>query len=212
MSDQREATPPPDGLYLYAVCRSRSRRDKDGPGSDGLIRVRFRDLEALVRPVPYAVPDMGDASLVEHQRVVEIMMRRRTVLPAPLGMVFQGRRAVLRFIEDQYIALDEGLAFLDDTWEMRLHILGEKDEPQLRDEAARLYSELRNLARAAIPLPLDEGRLLSAAFLVERTEWIQFVEQAEDAAVANGLIFDLTGPWPPYDFVNVRFEPGQPVR
>jgi hypothetical protein len=212
MTDATEPTPAPDGLYLYAVCRSRSRQEKDGSGADALIRVRFRDLEALVRPVPYAVPDLGDARLSEHQRVVETMMRRRTVLPAPLGLVFRGRRAVLQFIEDQYIALDEGLAFLDGAWEMRLHILGASDEPQLRDEAARLYSELRNLARAAIPLPAEEGRLLSAAFLVDRSEWILFLEQAEDVAVANGLIFDLTGPWPPYDFVNVRFEPGQAVR
>jgi hypothetical protein len=212
MTAEREPAPTPDGLYLYAISRSRSRLEKDGAGRDALVRVRFRDLEALVRPVPYAIPDMGDASLVEHQRVVEAAMRTRTVLPAPVGMVFQGRRDVLRFIEDQYTVLDEGLAFLDDGWELRLHILGDSDQPQLRDEAAGLYAELRHLARAAIPLPVDEGRLLSAAFLVDRTEWIQFIERAEDVAVAHDLVFDLTGPWPPYDFVSVRLEPGPHAR
>lgn len=199
----------PDGLYLYAVARSRNRRGRDTSGADALIRVRFRDLEAVVRPTTYAVPDVDDAGVVEHQRVVERIMRRASVLPAPFGIVFLGRRAVLRFIEDQYIALDEGLDFLDGGWEMRLHVLGDPDVPQLRAEAAQLYTDLRQAARAAIPLRTDEGRLLSAAFLVDRTEWIRFAEQVEDLDSAHpDLTFDLTGPWPPYDFVNVRFEPG----
>lgn len=199
----------PDGLYLYAVARSRSRRTREPSGRDALIRVRYRDLEALVRPTMYAVPEADDAGVVDHQRVVEGIMRKGTVLPAPFGIVFQGRRAVLRFIEDQYIALDEGLDFLDGAWEMRLHVLGDPDAPQLRAEAAQLYTDLRQMARAAIPLRADEGRLLSAAFLVDRTEWIRFADQVEDLDAAHpDLVFDLTGPWPPYDFVNVRFEPG----
>jgi hypothetical protein len=200
-----EARPAPDGLYLYAVTRSRNRRARDRAGEDGITRVRFRDLEAVVRPVEYAVPAMGEARLGEHQRTVERLMRRATVLPAPFGIVFQGRRAVLRFLEDQYIVLEEGLAFLDGHWEMRLHILGDEGVDRLRTEASRLYSDLRMLARAALPLPAGEGRLLSAAFLVERAEWIRFVEETDDLAQAHpDLVFDVTGPWPPYDFVRIQ--------
>jgi hypothetical protein len=127
------------------------------------------------------------------------------VLPAPFGIVFQGRRAVLRFLEDQYMVLEEGLAFLDGHWEMRLHILGDEGVDRLRTEASRLYSELRVLARAALPLPAGEGRLLSAAFLVERAEWIRFVEETDDLGQAHPeLVFDVTGPWPPYDFVRIQ--------
>jgi hypothetical protein len=200
-----EARPAPDGLYLYAVTRSRSRRARDRAGEDGITRVRYRDLEAVVRPVEYAVPPMDDAGLGQHQRTVERLMRRATVLPAPFGIVFQGRRAVLRFLEDQYMVLEEGLAFLDGHWEMRLHILGDEGVDRLRTEASRLYSELRVLARAALPLPAGEGRLLSAAFLVERAEWIRFVEETDDLGQAHPeLVFDVTGPWPPYDFVRIQ--------
>jgi hypothetical protein len=55
-----------------------------------------------------------------------------------------------------------------------------------------------------VPFATAGTRLLSAAFLVERTAWIEFVDRAEDLASAHGEItFDITGPWPPYDFVRI---------
>jgi hypothetical protein len=69
----------------------------------------------------------------------------------------------------------------------------------------RLYSELRRYARAAIPLQVTPGRILSAAFLVPRAGWIEFVERSDDMGLSHPeLTFDLTGPWPPYDFVRLR--------
>ncbi|MFP4623453.1 MAG: GvpL/GvpF family gas vesicle protein [Gemmatimonadota bacterium] len=191
-----------DGLYLYGVIRARSWRSGAEPG---LTRVRYRDLEALVRPVPYQLPVLEDARVREHQRLVESSMRRCTILPAPYGLVFRGRRAVIRFLEDQYIVLDEGLAFLDGHWELRLHIGGDPDDGGLRELATELYSELRGFARAAIPLPGGTGRVLSAAFLVERGGWIEFIERSDDMGLEHPrLTFDVTGPWPPYDFVRVQ--------
>jgi hypothetical protein len=208
MSNEPELDVAIEGLYLFAIVRSRGRRAGVGAeaAASELTRVRYRELEALVRPVPYAVPELDQARLADHQRLVDRVMRRATVLPAPFGIVFHGRRALLRFLEDQYIVLDEGLSFLDGHWEMRLHIMGNAEVERLAATAAELYADLRRFARAAIPLPTDGGRLLSAAFLVERGGWIRFVEQADDLNRAHPeLVFDMTGPWPPYDFVKVQF-------
>jgi hypothetical protein len=111
-------------------------------------------------------------------------------------------------LQDQYLVLDEGLSFLDGQWELRLHIAaaepGEDIELELSDLAMQLYSELRRRARAAVPFAAEGRRLLSAAFLVERGAWIDFVDRAEDLAAAHSEItFDITGPWPPYDFVRI---------
>jgi hypothetical protein len=199
-----ESEEPGTGLYLYAVIRVRGRWTRAGDEGH-LTTVRFRELEALVRPVPYVVPEADQAELADHQRMVDHVMRRGTVLPAPFGIVFQGRRAVLRFLEDQYIVLEEGLSFLDGHWEMRLHMLGDTDAESLQELATELYTDLRRLARAAIPLRAEHGRVLSAAFLVERGGWVRFVEQVEDLDRAHPeLVFDLTGPWPPYDFVHFQ--------
>ena len=72
--------------------------------------------------------------------------------------------------------------------------------------AADAYAELRRHARAAVPFSPDRAHLLSAAFLVERAGWIEFVEKAEELGAAHaGLAVDVTGPWPPYDFVRLVF-------
>lgn len=194
----------PGGLYLFGIARTRSWRSA-GAEAEGLVKVRYRDLEALVRPVPYAIPRLDDESVRDHQRFVEAAMQRGTILPAPFGLVFRGRRAAIRFLEDQYIALDEGLAFLDGHWELRVHIAGDEDDVALRELTTQLYSELRRSARAAIPLAVGDGRLMSAAFLVERSTWIEFVERSDDLNLAHPeLVFDVTGPWPPYDFVRLQ--------
>ena len=202
--------PMQQAVYFYGVARAKTWR----PGrvgqveGDDVLRVRYRDLEALVRPVPYELPPVDEARVQAHQHVVESAMRRGTVLPAPYGVVFRGRRQLIRLLQDQYLVLDEGLSFFEGYWELRLHIAptaaSDDIDLDLGDLAMQLYSELRRHARAAVPFATAGTRLLSAAFLVERTAWIEFVDRAEDLASAHGEItFDITGPWPPYDFVRI---------
>ncbi len=198
----------PGGFYFYGVVRSRGWRPPGRSSErDELLRVRYRDLEALVRPVPFELPVMDEVHVQAHQRMVEGAMRRGTVLPAAYGIIFRGRRAVIRFLEDQYLALDEGLAFIDGHWELRLHVIATgpaEPGPELVDVALHCYAELRRFARAAVPFRQDGPRILSAAFLVQRSGWIEFVNRAEDLGATHPeLNFDVTGPWPPYDFVRM---------
>ncbi len=198
------------GFYLFGMVRGASRRSSQllrGLGPD-LQRVPYRDLVALVQPTAFHLPTLDTPQLVAHQRAVERVMRRGTILPAPPGVVFRGRRPLLKFMEDQYLALEEGLSFLEGHWELRVRITapaggaGEEQE-QL---AAETYAELRRHARAAVPFPPSENHVLGAAFLVEHGSWIEFVERAEDLGAAHaGLALDVTGPWPPYDFVRLVF-------
>lgn len=211
VAEPPESTKLPAGqaLYFYGVARARSWR----VGRVGLVegeevlRVRYRDIDALVRPTPYEVPPLNDVLLQAHQKVVEGVMRRGTVLPAPYGVVFRGRRQLIRMLQDQYLVLDEGLSLLDGHWELRLHILpasAAEPDPDLGDLATDLYSELRAHARAAVPFAAGERRLLSAAFLVERDSWLEFMDRAEKLSRAHEEVtFDITGPWPAYDFVHV---------
>jgi hypothetical protein len=111
-------------------------------------------------------------------------------------------------MQDQYLVLDEGLSLLDGHWELRLHVSGSppagETEDDLGDAAMNIYSELRRFARAAVTIPHDSRRLVSAAFLVDRTTWVEFVERIEsyDSRYPD-LSFDVTGPWPAYDFVRI---------
>jgi hypothetical protein len=77
--------------------------------------------------------------------------------------------------------------------------------------AREVYDALRNLARDAVSRPLtpdasraDVTLVLNGAFLVDRSRMDEF-RAAVGARIrdheSSGLVFDFTGPWPPYNFV-----------
>jgi hypothetical protein len=60
------------------------------------------------------------------------------------------------------------------------------------------------MARAAVPIPVEDARRFSAAFLVQRGRSRDFVDRLDELGDLHpSLTLDLTGPWPPYDFVRV---------
>ena len=195
------------GLNLLAVQRARNWRGRLAAraGSDGVIGVRYRDLEALVRMVSYELPELDADAVQAHQRVIETVARRSTLLPAPYGIVFQGRRPLIRMLQEQYLVIDEALSFVEGQCEIRIHwtAADENDlDEGLINTAAQIYASLRRMARAAVPFPCERPRLLSAAFLVQKTSWVEFIQRAEDLSAPHvEIALDITGPWPPYDFV-----------
>jgi hypothetical protein len=203
----REKETEPRALSLIGIQRARSwrgRRTKRDEIPDEL-RVRYRDLEALVLPAVFEVPELDTDAVQEHQKNIEMAMRRGTVLPAPYGVVFHGRRPLIRMLQEQYLVLDEALSFLEGQCEVRVHIIapdGSESDDEVMHIANQIYSDLRRSARAAVPFPREGRRLLSSAFLVEKAAWVEFIERAESLAAPHSEItLDITGPWPPYDFV-----------
>jgi hypothetical protein len=201
------ARAPSKGLYLLGVQRAKRWQGRRVSRDDieDTLRVRYRDLEALVKPMAFAAPEPEPPLLHAHSRAVEHAMRRGTILPAPFGIVFHGRRPLLRMLQEQYLVFDEALSFLDGQCEVRVHINvadgGEVDD-ELLQVATQLYSDLRRSARAAVPFPRQGKILLSSAFLVEKTSWVEFIQRAEDLASSHtDVTVDITGPWAPYDFV-----------
>jgi len=197
-----------DALYLYGIVRSRGFRAALGGGAaSGVTRIRYRELEAITRVVPFTMMTVDEAAVREHQRVVEGAMRRATVMPFPCGVVFRDRRELIRTLEEQYLVVDEALSFLEGHWEVRIHLTAGGDDeaaPEIRDLAAHVYAELRRMAHAAQPIAARDRRILSAAFLVPRSAWVEFFDRAEDLAGTDPRLgIDITGPWPAYDFVRL---------
>lgn len=77
--------------------------------------------------------------------------------------------------------------------------------------AREIYESLRAVARDAVARPLtpdanrsDVTLVLNGAFLVDRprvTEFRAAVAAHMQQQEPRGLVFDFTGPWPPYNFV-----------
>lgn len=205
----------PSGLLLHGVVSVRGHERALAKmalkGEDEL--VEHQGLAALVHTVPYRLPDWETERIRAHSRTVERAMRRCTIVPAPYGIVFRGQQEIVEFLANQHIALTEALSFLEGAFEMRLHIQTsgrrlDLSESRQADRVAEFYKTLRRRSRAAFPLPFAAPKILSAAFLVDRAEWVSFVEHADELDHQYPEFqFDLTGPWPPYDFVKISFFP-----
>jgi len=99
------------------------------------------------------------------------------------------------------------------------YLLGRREEHLLRQEALRRRDHLADRIYQQVLSRSVEGRrtrllsrratgkeqdmLLNAALLVLKSEIALLKEQIEDLAVSHtedGLSFDISGPWPPYNF------------
>ncbi len=215
----RSETPETTGLLLHGIVGVRGHKRALAKlaisNEDEL--VEHRGLAALVRVVPYRLPEWDTERIRQHSRVIERAMRRCTIVPAPYGIVFRGREEVSAFLESQHVALTEALSFVDGAFEMRLHIRPsgrrlDLSERRQADRVAEFYKTLRRRSRAAFPLGAEEPLVLSAAFLVDRGDWVSFVEHADELDHEYPEFrFDLTGPWPPYDFVKMAFFPREMI-
>ena len=202
-------------LRLYGVTLLDGHHTEQGV--DGTELLGFRDLAAVVTSGPYQQEPPPEEEIQHYQRVLEAVFNRRAVLPAPVGTVFRSRETLVRWMELHYVALSDALSFVEDRAVARVHIRRRASDADAREKdggtdlaasAAEAFRALRRRSAAAIPLKTEHlaGVVLSSAFLVERELWKEFMSVVASEQDAHGqLTFEVTGPWPPYDFVRMQF-------
>jgi hypothetical protein len=91
--------------------------------------------------------------------------------------------------------------------------LGRLVEAALEDAGNRYVADIHeSLKQVAIASrsnkPIGDRMILNAAFLVEREREKDFDERVRDVSRKYGdlLTFKYTGPWPPYNFVNIKLK------
>ncbi len=175
--------------------------------------ILVRDLAAICGRTDYRETDLSDETVTRLSDVVAAFAARGPVLPAPAGVVFRSAESVERWLELHYGKLTEALTFVENRVAARVHIsrpganAAAPTGADLDVVAAESLRILRGSAVATLPLRADRpsGIVLSAAFLVEQELWKQFVGEVDaQAKLATGVRFELTGPWPPYDFVQMQ--------
>jgi hypothetical protein len=199
-----------NGVRLYGVATLAHADAR--PLVDSTSLVTLRDLGAIVRPSAYTIPPLDDNEMLECERIVETVFRAQTILPAPCGTVFKSEDHVRRWLELNYVSLVEGIHFVEGRCEVRVHASevaaesGDGADADTQTLATESFRNLRKYAVAALPLRPEEGRVMSAAFLVERADYSVFEHRVKEQAKAAGALrFHVTGPWPPYDFVRMDF-------
>lgn len=198
-------------MRLHAIAHEDDHRQSL---TDGARAVVFRDIVAVVTDAPFVAQDADDALVTIHARVVAAAFEHGELLPVPPGTVFRDEGSLQRWMELHYVALSDALSFVADRVGARVHVtgVGPGGEPgdsgnDLASAAAELMRTLRRRAVAAVPLAREHttGIAIGVSFLVERALWREFEEEV--AAVAHdpqSTRVELTGPWPPYDFVTIE--------
>jgi gas vesicle protein GvpL/GvpF len=202
----------PNALRLYGITDVEHHAAANGDGTELLA---FRDLAAIVSAADYsATPPAGEV-IEQYRRVVDDVFASAPVLPAPVGTVFRSRETLTRWLELHYVTLSEALTFVSDRAEARVHVSRADGRPDERESgsdlaaaAAEAFRTLRRQSVAAVPLKAEHltGIVLSSAFLLDKELWSDFASSVQDQQKRNpALAFDLTGPWPPFDFVRMQF-------
>jgi len=129
--------------------------------------------------------------------------------------VLWDRDSIVKDIEDE----DEGIHRLKkeialqkgSTYFARMQY-GRAIDAALQSRSERYGSEildrLRDVAVASrINKPIGDKMIMNAAFLVSRDQEAAFDTRVKSiAAEHEKLTFKYTGPWPPYNFVNIRLK------
>jgi hypothetical protein len=203
----------PNAIRLYGITDVE--HHAEAKPSDGVELLHYRDLAAVIAPGEYSSATPSGEQIERYREVVVDVFGRAPVLPAPVGTIFRTRDTLTRWLELHYVTLTEALSFVEDRAEARVHVCRVNGKPAERETgsevaavAADSLRALRRHAVVAVPLKSEQvtGIVLSSAFLVDRELWDDFVTAVDDQRRHNpNLSLDLSGPWPPFDFVRMQF-------
>lgn len=172
-----------------------------------------RDVAAVCGQSPYSRPEPTPEKIAHFAAVVDAYSQRGPMLPAPMGVVFRSRDAVQRWLELHFVSLSDALNYVENRVVARVHVWrpGDPEEREVGADLAAVAAESMRALRASsvttVPLRTEKltGIVLSAAYLVEVERWNEFTAQVEDLGRESAdLRFEVTGPWPPYDFVQMQ--------
>jgi len=203
-------------LHAITLADAQHPGPGDAGGNGATMLVPFRELCAVVsEQKAFVLDETTPASIAEHQAVVDAVFQRAAVLPAPVGVVFRTPDVLKRWMELHYVSLRDALEFVEDRAVARVHVEradGKGEELESGSDLAAAATEslraIRRKAVASVPLRLESvtGLALSAAYLVERDLWNDFLHAVGEQREAHHLLrFEITGPWAPYDFVRMQF-------
>jgi len=203
-----------NALRLYGVAAVESGHTSSL--AEGTTLTHYRALAAVVEPSTYALTSLDDGEMANYLRVLEEVHSHTSVLPAPPGTVFQSQSTLTRWLELHYFTLTEALSVIEGHAAARVSITMQgKHELETQKSFAALAADslrlLRGQGAGTVTLPKadaddEEGVIARASFLIDTQRWEAFNDTvSKEAQRQSALDFQVTGPWPPYDFVRMQF-------
>ena len=112
-------------LYVYAIIDSASGMDEPmkGLGEAAVYAIPYRNIGIMVSDIDSQVQIKAEGSILQHEKVVEALMDRFTVLPMRLYTVFSKKEELLLKVKNHYEDFIENLDRVRDKCEYGIKVI-----------------------------------------------------------------------------------------
>jgi len=246
-----------EGKYVYCIMDGGEKQNfgKIGIGGTTVYTIPYNNISAVVSDTPLREYEPSEANALAHEKVVEHVMQKHTVLPLGFGNIFINQNRVEWLLTKFYRTFRIYLKKLDGKVEMGVKVFYDletarhnientnneikkikealtlerlKEDQFSRDKlvtaAARKFAEevskkayeygvriYEVFGKVAVDSRLmkriGDDMIMNGAFLVNKDEMAHFEKALETLRRKyenQGLKFQLSGPWPPYNFAHIQ--------
>ncbi len=200
------------GRYVYCMIKSPGEKKsfgKIGFGEEEVYTLEYKDLAPVVSNTAVKKYEVSDPEVELHRKVVEQVMKEHSVLPVAYGMVFKNKKLLTVAMSAGYRAMKKAMIEVDNRVELGVKLFLPKENATWDGKEKCRSDFLVALKKKAVQskeLKLFSDRLvLNASFLIDRDKIDDF--SGEVAQLGNkyqDLKIQYSGPWPPYNFVDIQ--------
>lgn len=200
-------------IYTYGIVEQEDiELETEGvAGAEHIYTVDYRTLSAVVSDIGTTDPERTDERVEAHNDVLREIMEYdggRTVVPMSFGMAFKSKRTLKGVLRGARRALQKALNDIDGKIELGVKVVSPSDEAVAREEIKTdVTSHLSELSVNETENDLFSDRLIvNKSYLVERDHREAFDEAIDEIEAEYGdqLKIKYTGPWAPYNFVDIH--------
>ncbi len=200
-----------EGLGRYVYCLIPSNEVMDF-GEIGLFRkkvytIPYGNISAVVSKLP--LKDYRSFNFEEnvktHDRVIQHVMERFTVIPLAYNQTWKNEDLLETFVRGMEKDANNIFKKLEGKEEFGLKVL-KNNGTFKEDELITDLKELRNTTSSAkLGEKFNNEMVLNSFYLVSKERVKEFSDKVEEIKNKhNDLEIKLTGPWPPYNFVEIK--------
>ncbi len=200
-----------NGRYVYCIIKSGEKKSFGGIGFGGeqVYTLEYKDFAPVVSNAPVKKYQVNEEDVELHRNVVDRVMKENSVLPVAYGMVFKNKKLLLVAMSAGYKAMKKAMKEIDNRVELGVKVFLPKEALHWNGNEKCKSDFLEALQKIAVQskeLKLFSERLIfNASFLVDRDKIDNFSGEVEQLGnrYAN-LKTQYSGPWPPYNFVDIQ--------
>ena len=209
------------GEYVYCIIERKNAPKNfeiKGLEDSDVYTINYHDLTAVASKAPMKEYEPTEENTEKHKQVSLHVLENYNVLPVAFGMVFKTRGILINTMRRVYPLLRKSLRLIDNKIELGVKTILPKDTEAFQSKIGKSKDEFIKKCEEEFVNSLDKiavqsknGKLFSErlafnrSFLVDRNKIDNFSAQLEKLGNNyNSLKIQYTGPWPPYNFVDIR--------